>query len=221
MSRRVFALVMVIVISVMVFCVSSFGAFDGYAIRFNNQATLDKLALTNTTLTLKDGYTSFITTAHDPNAAYTFGAEDVLNADVYKFMVVRYRTNCKHNEGSTVGEMYFHSPSSGYDPGKTRITWNLNTNDEWTNVVIDLSGRADWAGNMVSLRIDYLEGNSLPADQRMDIAYIAVFKTKAEADAFNGDFGDTNPETGDRSVMFMLAVFFVLGTAVLKKKVTI
>lgn len=219
MSKRVYALVAAILISVMVFSVSSFAAFDGYALRFNTQENLDKFVLTKTTLTLKEGYASFVTTGHDPNATYTFGEGDVLDADTYKFMVIRYRTNCKH--ASTLGEMYFASPSSEYDAGKTRITWNLNTEDQWVNEVIDLSGKADWAGNIKSLRIDYLEGPQLPADQRMDIEYIAVFKTKAEAEAFNGNFEGSNPATGDSSVIFILIVFVALGAGVYKKKLAI
>lgn len=36
MTKRLFALIMVVALSLSVFGVMSFGAFDGYAIRFNN-----------------------------------------------------------------------------------------------------------------------------------------------------------------------------------------
>lgn len=53
----------------------------------------------------------------------------------------------------------------------------------------------------------------------MDIEYVAFFATKAEADAFNGDFGGgNNPPTDDVNVFFYTVALASLVTAFFKRK---
>ncbi len=190
----------------------------GYAIRFNSQNTISKLnpAYVNCTVELKDGYTRFTSTAHDPNAEYIFGEGDVLDCDTYKFMKIKYRTTCKHS--GAIGEFYFQTAASGYAL-PTREIYSFNSDGEWHTAVLNFSDNTPWTGNLQKLRIDFIEGSSLPADQIMDIEYFAFFKTQGEADAFDGNFTpETNPQTSDCSTVFVSVVFIALVAVVLFKK---
>lgn len=217
MKRKLIVSLGIMAICVMMLSVMSFGAFDGYALRFNNQEILDGLIKVHTTAELKDGYTSFTSTAHDPNITYEFSDDDVLDADVYKYAVIRYKTTYKQD--GLIGELFFTSETAGPGPD-TRIIYSLNSEDEWTNQVINYGEKAAWAGEIKSLRIDYLQADNLPADATMDIEYIAFFETEAEANAFDGNFdgADENPPTFDSSVMFVFVALIALGGVVLKKR---
>ena len=215
MSKKFIALLMVAVLSVAIFSISSFGAFDGYAMRFNTQEFLDKFNLTNTEIELKDGYATATSTAHDPNIEYTFSETDVLDADKYKFAVMKYRTT--YQQEGMIGEFYFASDVSGYNHPATHAVFNLNSSGEWQRVVVDLSTFEAWTGNIKSLRIDYIEANNLPAGAAMDIEYIAFFATKAEAEAFTDNFDD-NPATSDQSVLFAFVTLLGFAAVVFKRK---
>lgn len=215
MSRKFFALFMVVVLSIAVLGIGSFGAFEGYALRFNNQEIIGKFKLRVTQIELKNGYATVTSTAHDPNIEYVFGEGDVLDADKYKFAVMKYRTTYKQD--GMIGEYYFASDASDYNHPKTHVTFPLNSDGEWHRVVIDFSTFEAWAGNIKKLRIDYIEANNLPAGAAMDIEYIAWFETKAAAEAFADDFGD-NPPTSDHTVLFAFVTLIGFASVVFKRR---
>lgn len=218
MTKKVLTLAFVVILSLTIFSVMSFGAFDGYALRFNNQEILDKLALTNTTVELKDGYATLTSTQHDPNVIYKFEGDDVLNADKYKYAVVKYRTSYKQD--GLISEFYFHSDASNYKHPDTHVTYAPTTDGEWVRAVINFGSLAAWAGEIKSIRFDYLEGSNLPADSALDIEYIAFFETEEAAKAFDDNFDaePTNPETFDQSILFVYVALVALAGIVAKKK---
>ncbi|NLN04652.1 MAG: hypothetical protein GX166_07530 [Clostridiaceae bacterium] len=215
MFKKFLVLLMVVLISVSILSIGSFGAFNGYAMRFNSQEYIEKFNLTNTEIELKDGYVTVTSTAHDPNIEYTFSETDVLDADKYKFAVMKYRTT--YQQEGMIGEFYFASDVSGYNHPATHAIFNLNSSGEWQRVVVDFSTFEAWTGNIKSLRIDYIEANNLPAGAAMDIEYIAFFETREEAEAFNDNFDD-NPPTYDQSVLFAFVALLGFAAVVFKRK---
>ena len=218
MFKKLYVITVIVALVLVLFAGSSFAAFNGYAIRFNNQTLLDKLNYTRTESELKGNYATFTSTAHDPNFEYVFSNDDVLDASAYKYVAIKYRTETDRT--GMMGEIYFHSPTQGYKHPETHLTYSLASGNVWTKVVVNAGEKADWQGEMVKIRFDFIEASNLPAGESMDIEYVAFFKTQAEAEAFDGDFGDAaSPGTADSSFLIVLLAATLAGTVILKKRV--
>ncbi len=134
-----------------------------------------------TTATLGDGFVTLTGTGGDGWVMAYNNEAGPLDA---KVALLVYRTT----EG-TQGE--FFAGSGGGPVGGSEAKFNYNTDGAWHSVIADLSGLSDMSGALAYVRYDYF---FQATDRSIDVKYIALFDTVAQAEAYYA-FMSKTPDT--------------------------
>ncbi len=87
-----------------------------------------------------------------------------INADVYKRFVVRVRANA--NSSGNIGQIFFFPKGGGFS---SRV-FPLPADNQWREIVVDLSGIAEWKGYIESVRLDPVSVANV--EVALDYAYL-------------------------------------------------
>ncbi len=96
----------------------------------------------------------------------------------YKYAKLMYRTN---STGKT--SLYFWGSDEKGLSGDTSVSFTKTCDGNWNTEVTDLSTNKYWSGNILMFRLNTIK-NTANAGDTFDLRYIALFKTKEEADAY-------------------------------------
>lgn len=137
-----------------------------------------------TSVKLCDGYIRFTPTqsTNDPFVYYnTEAAFNSLNANNYKYFVIKYRTSEKVTTPST--ELFLCAGNISGPTGGYSVSFSHGTAGEWNTQIVDLSSLSYWSGKIHGVRLDYFAGVS-DSDEYFDVEYIAFAKTLAVAEGY-------------------------------------
>ena len=96
----------------------------------------------------------------------------------YKYAKLMYRTT---STGRT--SLYFWGSDEKGLGGDTSVSFTKTCDGNWNTEVTDLSVNKYWSGNILMFRLNTIKNNASLGDT-FDLRYIALFKTKEEADAY-------------------------------------
>jgi len=154
-------------------------------------------------------YVSFFALGNDPYATFAFskdGKNDEIDPDTVTWAAIRYRTVTKedNNGNPLTGQFYISPAAEPFVP----IVWNHT--EKWETVIVDMTSVREgtelvskWNSSSytstTTIRFDPMESlrdaeaaqnelddNIVLEDSEIDIAWIAFFETKEEAEAFDG-----------------------------------
>jgi len=154
-------------------------ARDGYC-NWSGLAPVDSAEYTTFNVLSFDGYCY-----PGPNAGSLVGSLGMIDADANKFVRVRYRTS----ETGGTGQIL----ANGGAFQETVFAWNGD--GEWHDIIVDLSGYANWYGEIDWFRIDYMDNLAWGS---IDIEYVAFFETAMDAYEWTEDM---NVEEEDNFVV--------------------
>lgn len=118
----------------------------------------------------------------DPYQYYAVSsAFNTLNANQYKYIVMKYKTSQSVTTPST--ELFLCAGATGGPTAGRSVRFEHGTAGEWNTQIIDLTDVSFWSGEIYGLRLDYFAGNAKQGEY-MDIAYIAFAKTAEDAQAY-------------------------------------
>ncbi len=154
-------------------------------------------------------YVAFFALGNDPYATFAFskdGKNDEIDPDTVTWAAIRYRTVTKedNNGNPLTGQFYISPAAEPFVP----IVWNHT--EKWETVIVDMTSVREgtelvskWNSSSytstTTIRFDPMESlrdaeaaqnelddNIVLEDSEIDIAWIAFFETKEEAEAFDG-----------------------------------
>ena len=128
-------------------------------------------------------YARITASGGDPYFYAHYDGDITIDVTKAKFASIKYRSD---NAGSPAKiEIYASSPVGGSPSAP------LNHDGNWNTVVMDISNCPNWDGSQwgsasdQQLRLDPLDG-SVTEGMYIDIAWVALFETEAQANAFDG-----------------------------------
>lgn len=161
--------------------------FNSKCLSFENPQAVNVISSgygNTTTVTAVDG-TLRLTASKDTIDPYQYysvsSAVNTLNANQYKYIVIKYKTS--QNVTTPATELFLCSGNIGGPAAGHSITFSHGTAGEWNTQIVDLTARTDWSGTIHGIRLDYFAGNANKGEY-MDIAYIAFAKTAEEAQSY-------------------------------------
>ncbi len=123
-----------------------------------------------------------------------------------KFISVVYRTTASYD--GMVGEFFAGSGAGAV--GGSSSTFNYNNDGNWHYAVVDASAHPDLTGNMAYIRYDFFNNT---AGQTIDVAYVAIHASAAQAEAYAESFVATMPNLElATDIPFHTSVDFVNGS---------
>lgn len=135
----------------------------------------------------RDGYVVLKPTENDPIFNLPLNNTETLDADTLKYIAFRMKVDSDIDLGS----LFFETPSYGF--AQTRTDFEVHTDNEWHNYIIDMSAAHEyWGGNVIRLRFDFLDRKSTgyitPRQDYLDseiiLDRIGVFETETQAQDF-------------------------------------
>ncbi len=236
--KKLISAVAVIVTAVMVLSLSVFAA-DNYVLGFSNCAECETTIVSNSTeisgaaqLDLK------LTGEAGPHFWFMLGNankfadkivtynKDTVKADEYRFMKIKYRSECTDN---ALGLYYVTYEDAAKHPGPafsadfmTDLT--ITADSEWHSDVFDLGTICGdkWKNYIGALRFDIDPTTGATAEsagKTFSVEYIAFFRTQADADAYGKtEIKPDNPGTSDFAVAAAMVAVSAAAAVVLGKR---
>ncbi|MBQ3507454.1 MAG: hypothetical protein IJA91_02790 [Clostridia bacterium] len=104
-------------------------------------------------------------TGGDPHVTIVYG--DILSADTYKTIEITYMLPTTNSQGNGVTDLFLCAGSvTNPDPGAC-VRMDLIADGEYHTLVVDLSGKAFWSGDIHKIRFDFLD-----ACEAGDVMYV-------------------------------------------------
>jgi len=144
---------------------------------FDNEAIVKNQSTSGSDVMFSGGMMRLIPTNSDPMITLQLTTP----FDSAEFPIFAYR----HSTTSTVGTLgVFYSTDTGVDLSDSYSPVTITRNGTWSNTIVDLSDtklypKDTWSGNIVSMRIDPINGNDTNATIYID--RMGFFRTKSEA----------------------------------------
>lgn len=118
----------------------------------------------------------------DPYIYYSItSAVNTINANNYKYIVMKYKTSEQVTTPST--ELFLCAGAVKGPTGGYSVSFAHGPAGQWNTQIVDLTDIDYWKGAIYGFRIDYFAGNAKEGEY-MDIEYIAFAKTLEDAQAY-------------------------------------
>ena len=119
------------------------------------------------------------TNSGDPFAALDMTSLSQVNADEYKYIVLRAKTS---KSATVVRSAIFYACGSvmGAVGGQT-VWFDIKGGNQYRYYIINMTGKNGWAGKINNLRLDIFDGPSGSTGETMTYSMIAFAKTEADA----------------------------------------
>ena len=117
--------------------------------------------------------------SNDPYAALDLTSLGQINADEYKYIVVRCKTD-RTVTSSTSAIFYACGSTLGAVGGQT-VWFEIPKGNEFTYIIIDMNKKPGWSGKINNLRLDIFDGPTIEKGLSVTYSMIAFAKTKEDA----------------------------------------
>lgn len=114
---------------------------------------------------------------------------DTAKTEEYGYLLMKVR---KDAEAPRRGQIYFITDECAIaEPASVHFTYSAD--DDWQYIILNLSANPYYKGMLKSLRFDPFP--SVKGNHYVDVAYMALFRTKEGAEAFHDNFSDFEEDT--------------------------
>ena len=120
------------------------------------------------------------TNSNDPYAAFDMTSLKQINADEYKYIVLRVKTDRTSVSSSTSAIFYACGSTMGAVGGQT-VWYEIPKGDQWNWIIIDMNKKPGWAGKINNLRLDIFDGPVIDKGLSVTYSVLAFAKTKEDA----------------------------------------
>jgi hypothetical protein len=103
-----------------------------------------------------------------------------VNADEYKYIVLRVKTDRTSVSSSTSAIFYACGNTMGAVGGQT-VWYEIPKGDQWNWIIIDMNKKPGWAGKINNLRLDIFDGPMIDKGLSVTYSVLAFAKTKEDA----------------------------------------
>lgn len=142
---------------------------------------------------------SFAFSGGDPFFRVKKAVTEPIAATTNKIALVRYRTSSGNTNKNGMLQLFFGASGASYSTTPTA----LNCDNEWHDVVINMSNYSGWTGSIAFLRVDF-EGFAV--NDTVYLSFIAFFDTEYHAETWHNTYkssdslymGTVRTQTGTR-----------------------
>ena len=120
------------------------------------------------------------TNSNDPYAAFDMTSLGQINADEYKYIVLRVKTDRTTVNSSTSAIFYACGKTMGAVGGQT-VWYEIPKGDQWNWIIIDMHNKTGWSGKINNLRLDIFDGPTIDKGLSVTYSVLAFAKTKEDA----------------------------------------
>ena len=116
------------------------------------------IASSNTKVGFSDaeGAMTLSVTGADPNVTIVY--DGILSANTYKTIEITYMLPTSNSKGNNVADLFLCAGSITNPDASASVRENLIADGAYHTMVIDLSGKSFWQGDINKIRFDYLDG---------------------------------------------------------------
>lgn len=125
--------------------------------------------------------------SNDPYAAFDMTSLSQVNADEYKYIVLRVKTDRTTVNSSTSAIFYACGNTMGAVGGQT-VWFEIPKGDDWSWIIIDMNNKKGWSGKINNLRLDIFDGPVVEKDLSVTYAVLAFAKTMEDAQRLTEDY---------------------------------
>ena len=117
---------------------------------------------------------------NDPYALLSFSALAPIRAEDAPYMVFKVKSDY---DKATTFKLYYAAGSVGGATEQCTRVFQIKPGDEWQYIVVDMSKANKWSGTVNNIRLDVIDGMTVPANVTVYIGAIVLCPSVEEADA--------------------------------------
>ncbi|MBE6689344.1 MAG: S-layer homology domain-containing protein [Ruminococcaceae bacterium] len=148
---------------------------------FDNEDEISKWSADGCSASLEGGNMKMVPGSWDPTLTRVM--DEPFNTADYPFFAYRYKAFAR---GVNSGGLFIRTDSVPSFTGKAFTSWSLNTDDQWTDIIIDMreEPHGAWTTNLNAVRLDAINGQVQDMNAAVYVNRLGFFKTKEEAKIF-------------------------------------
>lgn len=158
----------------------TFDTYDNVK-QYLNKTNFDQLDYND-----ENGYLALTPNGTDPKFNMSLSEEKQFDADTFKYIAFRMKADTTLD----VGSLFYKNADYTYND--TRTNFDVYTDNEWHNYVINMSSDTKWTGTITDWRFDFVDHFddrhaitlSDFVNSKIIVDRIGVFRTEAEANEF-------------------------------------